>query len=73
MNIEILGWIATLMLLAGYILNANKQQSSWAYWFVGNSMMLIYAFYIGSHSVAFLSFVLMILNIYGYICWEKNK
>jgi hypothetical protein len=71
-NIELIGWIATLMLLVGYFLNAHKQLSSWAFWFVGNSLMLAYALFIDSHSVAFLSVVLMGLNIYGYVSWKKK-
>ena len=71
MNIELIGWIATALLLLGYYLNANKQISSWSFWFIGNGTMLVYAVLIGSHSIACLSIVLMGLNIYGYVSWKK--
>jgi|TARA_Y100000310_G_C20655734_1_gene801874 hypothetical protein len=71
MNIEILGWVATILLLIGYYLNANKQISSWAFWFVGNATMFVYALLITSYSIACLSIFLMGLNIYGYVSWKK--
>ena len=71
--IELLGWIATALLLIGYYLNAKKNLNSWLVWLVGNSVMLIYALFIDSYSVAFLSVVLVFLNIYGFRSWRKNQ
>lgn len=71
--IELLGWISTGILLIGYYLNAKQKISSWWFWFVGNTGMLLYALMISSYSVAFLSIVLMIMNIYGYISWKNNS
>ena len=73
MNIEILGWVATLLLLVGYYLNAKQVLLSWVIWLHGNALMLIYALAINSYSVAFLSIVLIVLNVYGYSSWKKNK
>ncbi len=72
-EIELLGWLATLVLLVGYYLNAKKLISSWVLWFVGNSAILIYALLITSYSVAFLSVVLMGMNVYGYISWKNES
>ena len=71
MSIEILGWIATVTLLVGYYLNAKKMLGSWIVWFHGNALMLIYALAIHSYSVAFLSIILMAMNVYGYLSWKK--
>lgn len=76
-NVEWVGWLATLILLAGYVSNARKHLYSWLIWFLGNATMFVYALLIGSPSVAFLSVTLMILNVYGYFSWlnasgEKN-
>ena len=73
MNIEILGWVSTVILLIGYYLNAKKLLSSWCFWVIGNTGMLIYALLIQSYSVAFLSIILIGMNIYGYISWKHNK
>ena len=70
-SVELIGWVATALLLIGYYLNANKQISSWSFWFIGNATMLAYALLIQSYSVACLSLALMGLNIYGYISWKK--
>ena len=73
MNIEILGWIATAILLIGYYLNAKKYISSFIIWFTGNALMGIYAYVIESFSVVALSIVLMVLNLYGYNSWKSDK
>jgi len=70
---EILGWTATALLLVGYYLNAKQYIYSWLVWLGGNSMMMIYAMLIQSYSVAFLSIVLVFLNIFGFYSWRKNK
>ena len=70
-DVELIGWIATLLLLLGYYLNAKKKIISWVIWITGNSVMLLYAWQIESSSVAFLSAVLILLNIYGYYSWKK--
>ena len=70
---EILGWTATALLLVGYYLNAKQYIYSWLVWLVGNLMMMIYAMLIQSYSVAFLSIVLVFLNIFGFYSWRKNK
>ena len=70
---EILGWIATSMLLVGYYTNAHQKRYSWIIWFVGNGLMSLYAHLIGSMSIFTLSIVLMILNLYGYNKWKTDK
>ena len=70
--IELLGWTATLILLIGYWANAHKNLYSWIVWLIGNTLMLVYAVCIGSYSVAFLSVVLMGMNIYGYFSWKST-
>lgn len=72
-GVEILGWFATVLLLVGYYFNARKKISSWIIWVIGNSTMLVYAYLITSSSIMFLSFVLVLLNIYGYNSWKKDK
>ena len=71
--IEILGWVATTILLIGHFLNARKQTISWLFWIVGNTIMGIYAYLISSMSVVALSVILVGLNIYGFYSWKKDK
>lgn len=73
MYIELLGWLATGILLFGYFTNAHQKRYSWLIWFVGNGIMSVYAHLIGSMSVVVLSIVLMILNLYGYNKWKADK
>jgi len=73
MNVEILGWLATVLLLLGYFTNAQKKRYSWLVWMAGNTLMGTYAYFIDSTSVLFLSIILIGLNLYGYNKWKADK
>lgn len=73
MESVLLGWLATVTVLFGYILNAKQIVWSWIVWFIGNSIMLVYGLLINSYSLATLSGILMILNLYGYYAWRSNQ
>ena len=70
---EIIGWTGTALILIGYYLNAKKEISSWLHWCVGNLLMVIYSVAIGATPQVALAFILMMLNIYGYINWKKDN
>ena len=72
-DVELIGWIATVLLLIGYYLNAKRQRISWVVWIAGNTLMGVYAYMISSMSVACLSVILVGLNIYGYNSWKNNN
>ena len=71
--IEIIGWLATGLILLGYYLNANKKDKSWLAWFIGNIFMAWYSVEINAWPQVGLAIVLMIMNIYGYINWLRLK
>ena len=74
MVFDLIGWLGTVCILFGYYLNAQKYNSSWVVWFLGNLFMLIYSINIGASPQVLLALVLMGLNVYGYINWRKlNK
>ena len=71
---DIIGWLGTICILFGYYLNAQKYNSSWVVWFLGNLFMLVYSISISASPQVLLAIVLMGLNVYGYINWRKlNK
>ena len=67
---HILGWVGAILILGGYYLNANMHTSSWLVWGVGNLLMGGYCFYKKAYPAAAMSFVLIILNVYGYLKWS---
>lgn len=72
-GVELIGWIATIVILAGYYLNAKQIIGSWLVWIVGNIFMLIYSLLIHSSALEFLSIILIGMNIYGYSKWRKSN
>jgi len=52
---------------------AKKDISAWVLWFIGNIVMGIYSYIVGAHPMVFLSFVLAVMNIYGYVSWKKES
>ena len=69
---EYVGWVGTALILFAYYLNAKKYISSWLLWCLGNLLMMIYSIAIDATPQIVLAFVLIILNIYGYIKWKKD-
>ena len=69
--INLIGWLATSLILLGYYLNAKQSTSSWVVWFVGNSLMLVYSLLISAGTQVGLAIALLCLNVYGYVEWKK--
>ena len=69
---NILGWIGALTVLFGYYLNAKKVMSSWLIWLLGNALVAVYSFHLSAYPTAFMSIVIMVMNIYGYFQWKKK-
>ncbi len=64
-----IGWLGAGMVIFGYYLNANEYIASWLVWMVGNTMVGIYSLYKKAYSTAAMSFMITMMNIYGYIHW----
>ena len=69
LNWKLLGWLGAGLVIFGYYLNANQNISSWVVWIVGNGAVGFYSFHKKAYSTAVMSFILMIMNIYGYLLW----
>ena len=68
-NWKLIGWLGAGLVIFGYYLNANEYILSWLIWMVGNAMVGIYSIYKKAYSTAAMSFIIMIMNIYGYLRW----
>ena len=64
-----LGWLGASLVILGYYLNANELSTSWLVWFAGNLLVGIFSIYKQAYSTAAMSFIIMVMNIYGYIQW----
>ena len=69
LNWKWIGWLGALLVILGYYLNANAIISSWLTWIVGNALVGIYSIYKRAYSTAVMSFIIMVMNIYGYVSW----
>jgi len=72
--IEVLGWLSTVLVLIGFILNA-RGYFTWAMfmWIVGDIGWITYDFFIDNFSHLVLSSVIISINIYGIINLKKKK
>jgi hypothetical protein len=64
-----LGWVGTILVLYGYYLNANMDGSCWPIWIIGNMMVGFYCVERKAYPTAVMSFILIVMNIYGYLKW----
>ena len=67
---EFIGWFGALLVVFGYYLNANQCLSSWLVWIVGNLCVAGYSAYKKAYPTALMSFVIALMNIYGYFSWK---
>lgn len=64
--IETLGWISTILVLAGYILNAQTlTKYAMITWIVGDIGWITYDFFIANFSHLVLSLIIITINLYG--------
>lgn len=64
--IELLGWFSTLLVLVGYILNANQlTKLAMITWIVGDTGWIAYDFFIDNISHLALSLIIISINVYG--------
>jgi hypothetical protein len=66
-----LGWYGAALVLLGYYLNANQYLASWPVWILGNCLVGGYSLHKGAVSTAVMSFLIALLNIYGYFKWVQ--
>lgn len=72
--IEVLGWISTALVLAGYILNArNIRTGAMITWICGDIGWIVYDVFIDNISHLVLSFIIISINIYGIFNLKKLK
>ena len=64
-----IGWVGASLVIVGYYLNANGLTASWVVWFTGNLFVGLYSIYKKAYSTAAMSFIIMAMNIYGYLQW----
>ena len=70
--IEILGWVSTMLVLAGYIANARGlRRTAMITWIVGDIGWIVYDVYIDNVSHMVLSFVIISINLYGIFRCKK--
>ena len=67
-----LGWFGSFLILFGYYLNAEMNPDSWLVWIIGNTCIGIYCLGKEAYPMAVMSFILVILNIYGYVSWTTE-
>ena len=70
--IDLFGWFGFLLIICGYYLNAKKHPNCFYIWGIGNISFLIYAIFIYSLPMFFMSIFTLGMNIYGWIQWNKN-
>ena len=73
MYIDIIGWLATILVLLGFYFNARKNILCFLSWIVGDVLWLYYSYLTDTIPHAGQSFVIIVLNIYGWINWVSRK
>lgn len=71
--IEVIGWISTVLVLAGYINNAQKRYKlAMSTWILGDVGWITYDIFIDNYSHLTLSLIIIGINIYGIYNVSKH-
>lgn len=74
MWIELLGWVSTVLVLFGFILNSSQRLvPAIVAWIIGDTGWIIYDIFITNYSHMFLSFIIITINIYGIYNVSKHR
>lgn len=68
---KIIGWVGAILVVLGYYFNANGLTISWLIWILGNTMVGLYSLTVKAYSTAVMSFIITLMNVYGYFSWIK--
>ena len=66
---EITAWLGATAVIVGDYLNAHHYPASWLVWAFGNILIGLYCLNKKTYPPAVMSFILVIVNIYGYLEW----
>lgn len=71
---EIIGWVSTLLVLAGYIANSSGYRiTAMTTWIAGDIGWILYDLYIDNYSHMVLSLIIISINIFGIIrLWKRS-
>lgn len=64
-----IGWAGAFLVLLGYYLNANKYESCWYIWILGNLMMGLYCYTKKAYPAMLMSVSIVVMNVYGFFKW----
>ncbi len=73
MTLEFICWIATIVALAGTVLNVLKRRMCFALWSLTNVAWLGVDIYNRMYSRAILDFVQLALAIWGLFAWKEES
>lgn len=63
---SVLGWFSTILILVGFLTNANKKFTiALIIWIIGDVGWIIYDYLINNWSHATLSTIIIFINLYG--------
>lgn len=64
--VDTLGWISTILVLIGYVLNAKRLHNyAMISWIIGDIGWITYDFFIANFSHLVLSLIIIAINLYG--------
>ena len=72
--VEVLGWVSTILVLIGFYLNAiDYKKLAMLGWLMGDAGWICYDFMIDNYSHFTLSFIIILINAFGFYRLQKNK
>jgi len=71
--IDAIGWVASVLAVAGVVLNNNRLRVCFLVWLVSNAMSAGLHVHAAMWPLAARDLVFMVLAVHGWWCWGRKK
>ena len=72
MYVNIIGWVGTILMFTGSIINIYKHTWCWPLWIIGGFAIIYQSVILGSWNILVLQALYMPLNIIGWLQWRRD-
>lgn len=70
--VDIIGWVGTVLMLIGSIINIYKHTMCWPLWILGGTAIIVQSLMIASWNIVVMQSIYMPLNIIGWLQWRRD-
>lgn len=73
MFVDMIGWMGTILMFGGSVVNIYKHKACWVLWIIGGFMIIYQSFIIFNWNILVLQALYQPLNMWGWLQWRQDN